>query len=168
MLQTVLALAATVLVGLAVLAGAAIGALRTQWPPAVDAIRALTRVMNRGQLATAGKPGSYAGVLHHVGRSSGRRYATPLGIEPRGDDFVIAIVYGPRSDWLKNVLAAGEATIELDGETIAVDRPEVIPTAGVMDSFGSMDRFYQRLLGTESCLLLRRAEPRQGSLADAG
>jgi deazaflavin-dependent oxidoreductase (nitroreductase family) len=47
--------------------------------------------------------------LHHVGRTSGRRYRTPVlaFLTPRG--VVIALTYGPRVQWLRNVEAANGA-----------------------------------------------------------
>lgn len=47
--------------------------------------------------------------LHHVGRLSGRRYRTPVLAfrTPRG--VVVALTYGPRVQWLRNVEAAGGA-----------------------------------------------------------
>ncbi|RMI31378.1 nitroreductase family deazaflavin-dependent oxidoreductase [Nocardia stercoris] len=43
----------------------------------------------------------------HRGRKSGRTFHTPLWAFRRGDDFVIALTYGSRSDWVRNVEAAG-------------------------------------------------------------
>lgn len=47
--------------------------------------------------------------LHHVGRTSGRRYRTPVLAfrTPRG--VVVALTYGPGVQWLRNVEAAGGA-----------------------------------------------------------
>lgn len=46
-------------------------------------------------------------IVTHVGRRSGRRYETPLMLFRRDDVIVIAMTYGPDTDWAKNVLAAG-------------------------------------------------------------
>jgi hypothetical protein len=51
------------------------------------------------------------GVIVHRGRRTGRRYRTPVNVFPAGDQYVIALTYGPDTDWVKNVLAAGGCTL---------------------------------------------------------
>lgn len=65
-------------------------------------------------------------VIHHVGRASGRSYRTPLEAVPVDDGFVFTLVYGSRSDWVRNVLAAGTARLEIDGEMVDLVEPELI------------------------------------------
>lgn len=43
--------------------------------------------------------------LHHVGRSSGRRYRTPIMAFPTARGFVVALTYGPGVQWLRNLEA---------------------------------------------------------------
>ncbi|MGF1595335.1 MAG: nitroreductase/quinone reductase family protein [Acidimicrobiales bacterium] len=57
-------------------------------------------------------------VIRHVGRSSGRPYRTPLEALPVDGGFIFTLVYGSRSDWVQNVLAAGEATLEVEGKVV--------------------------------------------------
>ena len=87
------------------------------------------KVFNPKMLETAGAPGSQASLLRHVGRTSGTAYATPLGAVPTEDGFVIALVYGRGSDWLRNVLAAGVAQIDHEGQHYQVADPEILPIA---------------------------------------
>ncbi|MFI1913711.1 nitroreductase family deazaflavin-dependent oxidoreductase [Nocardia sp. NPDC020380] len=47
-------------------------------------------------------------VLEHHGRKSGRPFATPVNAFRSGDKFYVALGHG-RTDWVKNILAAGEA-----------------------------------------------------------
>ena len=42
------------------------------------------------------------------------------------DGFLTSLPFGEGVDWLKNVLAAGRATIEAKGETWALVEPEVV------------------------------------------
>ena len=51
-------------------------------------------------------------VLIHMGRSSARTYRTPLDAHPLGDGYLFIPLYGPRTDWVKNVLAAGSAPLD--------------------------------------------------------
>jgi deazaflavin-dependent oxidoreductase (nitroreductase family) len=55
------------------------------------------------------------GVVHHRGRRSGRAYRTPVNVFPVDDGFVIALTYGPRADWVRNVVVAGGLRIETRG-----------------------------------------------------
>ena len=114
-------------------------------------------LMNPRQMRSAGAPGAYAGIVRHRGRTSGRDYSTPVGIVPVADGFLIALVYGRRTNWLRNVLAAGSATVVHEGRTFAVDRPEVVDMADVIDHFPASDRRGFRLLGVDRALHLRRA-----------
>jgi deazaflavin-dependent oxidoreductase (nitroreductase family) len=75
----------------------------------------------------AGKPGSPYALLEHVGRRSGRTYATPVGAFSYEDGFVIGLSYGADVDWCRNVLAAGRATLTWRGHVFTLERPEIIP-----------------------------------------
>jgi deazaflavin-dependent oxidoreductase (nitroreductase family) len=65
------------------------------------------------------------GVLYHVGRTSGRTFATPINIFPDGDDYVIALTYGPNTDWAKNVLAAGGCEVVTRGQRVRLTNPRI-------------------------------------------
>jgi deazaflavin-dependent oxidoreductase (nitroreductase family) len=48
------------------------------------------------------------GVVVHRGRRSGTAYRTPVNVFPHPPGrYVIALTYGPDTDWVKNVMAAG-------------------------------------------------------------
>jgi deazaflavin-dependent oxidoreductase (nitroreductase family) len=66
------------------------------------------------------------GVVVHKGRTSGREYRTPVNVFRDGDGYVIALTYGPGSDWVKNVLAAGQATLITRGRRLELTSPEVV------------------------------------------
>ena len=87
--------------------------------------------LNKFQMRTAGTPGAYAGIVRHVGRVSGQAYETPVSPVPTDDGFAIALVYGSRTSWLRNVLASGHATLVTEGETWEVDQPELVPMGTV-------------------------------------
>jgi deazaflavin-dependent oxidoreductase (nitroreductase family) len=50
-------------------------------------------------------------VVHHRGRRSGTRYATPVNLFVRDGRYVVALTYGADADWVRNVLAAGECDV---------------------------------------------------------
>lgn len=80
-------------------------------------------------LHLAGRRHFYASVIRHRGRSSGRTYATPVVAERVGDGFVVPLPYGTEVDWLRNVAAAGTATITSDGQSFSVGAPEIVDAA---------------------------------------
>ena len=55
------------------------------------------------------------GVVAHRGRRSGRRYLTPVNVFAAEDGYVFALAYGPGTDWVKNVLAAGGCELQARG-----------------------------------------------------
>lgn len=138
--------------------------MRLKYPPVLDAVRRMNKaVFNPRQLRTAGTSGSDWAVIHHVGRASGRRYRTPVGAVPTDDGFVVALPYGTRPDWLRNVLAAGRAELDLDGAEHDVDRPEVVPLASVASAFSEPERRAHDLFGVTDALVLRRVEAPAGA-----
>lgn len=66
------------------------------------------------------------GVVEHTGRTSGKRYRTPVNVFPRDGGFTIALTYGSGSQWVKNVVAAGKADIVSRGRTHHVVNPQLI------------------------------------------
>ncbi len=64
-------------------------------------------------------------VLHHRGRRSGRRYRIPVNVFVHGDRYLVALTYGPDTDWLRNVLAAGRCTLTTRGRVVALRSPRV-------------------------------------------
>ena len=65
-------------------------------------------------------------VLTHVGRSSGQEYRTPLDAHPVAGGYLFVLVYGSESDWVRNVLAAGNATLLVDGRVVALTAPRLV------------------------------------------
>jgi deazaflavin-dependent oxidoreductase (nitroreductase family) len=65
------------------------------------------------------------GILAYRGRKSGRTYRTPMTAFRHGDAWVFALTYGSDVQWTKNVLAAGEATLESGRRRIHLVDPEL-------------------------------------------
>lgn len=64
------------------------------------------------------------GVLVHRGRRSGRQFHTPVNLFQRpGGRYVLALTYGPDTDWVKNVLAAGGCELVTRGRHIELTAP---------------------------------------------
>jgi deazaflavin-dependent oxidoreductase (nitroreductase family) len=132
--------------------------MRTKSPTVQRSVRKVNKAFwNPRSLKTAGTPGAYASVVHHVGRSSGTSYETPVVPVRTDDGFVVTLPYGTQADWVRNVLDAGTATITHEGETYQVDHPEVVPTADVDEYFDCSERRTQRAFKVDQCLRLHVA-----------
>lgn len=68
-------------------------------------------------------------LIKHRGRKSGKQYSTVVTSYRKGDTLTVALGHGG-SDWVKNVLAAGEADVVRFGRTVHVVNPRVIPVGG--------------------------------------
>jgi deazaflavin-dependent oxidoreductase (nitroreductase family) len=121
-----------------------------------NALRLFTRAARPLALRSAGQKGAATSVVRHVGRHSGRAYQTPVVVARHDDSFLIALPYGERTDWLRNVLAAGSATIVADGRSFEVDRPEVIPMAEATAYFRPRDRRMHRQFHVDTALQVRQ------------
>ena len=121
-----------------------------------NALRLFTRAMRPLALRSAGKEGSSTSVVRHVGRRSGRTYETPVIAVKHDDSFLIALPYGERTDWLKNVLGKGSAAIVTNGHTYEVDQPEVIPMAEATGCFGPREQRMHRQFHVDAALQVRR------------
>jgi hypothetical protein len=44
----------------------------------------------------------------------------------RGEDFIIALTYGPESEWVKNVLAEGGCELKMMGRALRLHQPRVV------------------------------------------
>jgi hypothetical protein len=132
--------------------------MRAKSPIVQGAVIWLAKVgINKVQLRTAGTPGAYAGIIRHRGRSSGRQYETPVSAVATDDGFLISLPYG-RSNWARNVLASGSATLVHEGATYEVDAPEIIPLATVETAFAPGDQRMHRIFGVTDVLRLHRAD----------
>ena len=121
-----------------------------------NALRLLTRAVRPLALRSAGKEGSNTSVVRPVGRRSGRTYETPVIAVQHGDSFLIALPYGQRTDWLKNVLATGSAAIVTNGHTYEVDRPEVVPMADATAYFRPREQRMHRQFRVDAALQVRQ------------
>ncbi len=155
MFETILIVAVAVGAAVAALALAFVVGMRRKSRLLFAPLICLQRtVLNPLQLRRAGEPGAYAGIIRHRGRRTGNAYETPVGILADGDGFLVALPYGSRTQWVRNVLAAGAAEIVTEGRTVAVERPEIISTSAVADGFSATDQRMFRWFATNECLRL--------------
>ena len=155
----ILTIIGAIVLGLAALVTAFLLGWRAKSPLVLGPIIALSkRFMNPMQMRSAGTPGAYAGIIRHRGRVSGTAYETPVGIVVDGASLLVALPYGTRAQWLRNVLAAGTATVVHEGRTYRVNAPELIPMAGVAGRFSTSDQGLFRWMRVDQCLRLRNLD----------
>jgi deazaflavin-dependent oxidoreductase (nitroreductase family) len=71
-------------------------------------------------------------VIKHRGRTSGKEYETIVTAYRKGSVLAIGLVHG-KTNWVKNVLAAGEADIHVGRKDLHLVNPRVLP-AGTVDT----------------------------------
>ncbi|GAB2833993.1 hypothetical protein GCM10022221_36050 [Actinocorallia aurea] len=89
------------------------------------------RLFNRVQINYAPFIPPYA-VIVHKGRKSGKVYRTPVMALRNGRHLVVALPYGDRSDWVRNLLHTGRGGVERLGRLhrITAVRVTDVPSAG--------------------------------------
>ncbi|GAA4789645.1 hypothetical protein GCM10023200_25510 [Actinomycetospora chlora] len=123
-----------------------------------EAVRRFNKhVLNPLMLRLAGRRHWYAARVEHIGRRSGRHYATPAVARPVPDGFVLPLPYGRDTDWCLNLLAAGRGAVTVDGARRDVVAPRVVPADEVI---GSLTPSWRRWLGgIPEFVLVRTAPP---------
>ena len=120
----------------------------------------MTKVLNPLIRRLAGRRHFFmAGLVHHEGRRSGRHYVTPVGARHHDGSIVIPLTFGNRSDWCRNVIAAGHCRIR----TAGMDYDATVPRlAGrkearlqVRGAFNPMERVTFRFLGIRQFMILQ-------------
>jgi deazaflavin-dependent oxidoreductase (nitroreductase family) len=67
--------------------------------------------------------------IQHRGRKSGRPYETIVTAYRKGDTVAIVLGHG-KTDWVKNVLAAGEAELHTVRRQLHLANPRIVPAGG--------------------------------------
>jgi deazaflavin-dependent oxidoreductase (nitroreductase family) len=122
-------------------------------------VRPLTRILNPLIVRLAGRRHfRMAAQIRHTGRSSGRPYVTPAGARLHGEVIMIPLTFGNRSDWSRNVAAAGGCSIRLDGRDYQASQPEFLGRDQARELIGPMfsplERASFRLLGIRQFMRL--------------
>jgi deazaflavin-dependent oxidoreductase (nitroreductase family) len=118
--------------------------------------KALTRYNDMTRHISGTERSSW-GLLTHGGRRSGRTYQTSLGTCAYGDGFLLPLGYGPRTDWYRNLLAAGTGTLAWKGRTYQLERPELISGPEPMRAWRLRDRVLLHLAGMHDFVWLHQS-----------
>ena len=140
---TAAAMAATFVIG-----------MRRKSPMVLTLVRRSSRFMKPLVLRSAGRAGSPTGVVEHRGRTSGRTYETPVVAARTDTGFVIALPYGPTTDWLKNVMAVGGTILRVGGEAVILDNPRLVPLDTVAHHFAAREHRLHRQFSVGDALVL--------------
>ncbi|MGI5221544.1 nitroreductase family deazaflavin-dependent oxidoreductase [Nocardia sp. CA-290969] len=66
-------------------------------------------------------------VLEHTGRKSGNAYRTPVMVFIESGVLAVPLNYGPESDWVRNIRAAGSAGVVHRRKQYRLTDPRVLP-----------------------------------------
>jgi deazaflavin-dependent oxidoreductase (nitroreductase family) len=97
------------------------------------------------------------GILRHRGRRTGRMYATPIGMRPLGNSFVIPRTFSENAAWYLNIKAAGGATVKYLGRTYDLVDPQVVDYPTARSAFPRYELLQFRLIGINEYLRLQVA-----------
>jgi deazaflavin-dependent oxidoreductase (nitroreductase family) len=97
------------------------------------------------------------GIVEHTGRKSGRGYRTPVLVFRRPGGFTITIGYGVRSDWVRNLLAAGGGGLTHRRRHYLLTEPRVLTGAEALAALPRVVRVFARLVGIEGVLVAEAA-----------
>ena len=112
-----------------------------------DVVRHLNKLGPNRLLVHLGGHGAFV-KIEHVGRTSGTVRQTPANAFRHGDAFTLALTYGPGTDWLRNLKAAGGGRILYRGSWYAVGQPRDLGTEEGMSRMPFVPRLVLPLTGT--------------------
>lgn len=95
-------------------------------------------------------------LVQHRGRKSGKSYETPiaiLGSTPQ--NVYIALPWGDRTDWVRNLQAADGGKLMWKGQAFSVAEPEVVDKSEALAAAPGIRRRLSERWMPESCLRLR-------------
>jgi deazaflavin-dependent oxidoreductase (nitroreductase family) len=84
--------------------------------------------------------------IKHRGRKSGKPYETIVTAYRKGDVLAIVLGHG-KTDWVKNVLAAGEADVQFIRRSVHITNPRVVPAGSETEGLPTMARLQGRRIG---------------------
>jgi deazaflavin-dependent oxidoreductase (nitroreductase family) len=82
-------------------------------------------------------------VVKHRGRKSGMAYETVVTPYRKGDVLTVALFHG-KTNWVKNVVAAGEADVHLRGQDVHITNPRVVAAGTAGDEVPAIARLQGR------------------------
>lgn len=115
------------------------------------------RIVNPIALSFAGRLFSPYAIVQHTGRRSGKLYTTPVVAIEMYPYVYVPLPYGTETDWCRNVIVAGVATLVNKGRALKVHRPEILDAEGIEGVFPPWIRYLLDRAETDHYLRLVRA-----------
>jgi deazaflavin-dependent oxidoreductase (nitroreductase family) len=84
--------------------------------------------------------------IKHSGRKSGKPYETIVTAYRKGNVLAIALGHG-KTDWVKNVLAAGEADVHFVRRDVHIINPRIVPAGSGAEGLPFMARMQANRVG---------------------
>jgi deazaflavin-dependent oxidoreductase (nitroreductase family) len=84
--------------------------------------------------------------IKHRGRKSGKPYETVVTAFRKGNLIAIALGHG-KTDWVKNVLAAGEADLHFIRREVHLVNPRILPAGSGAEDLPFMARLQAKKVG---------------------
>jgi deazaflavin-dependent oxidoreductase (nitroreductase family) len=84
--------------------------------------------------------------IKHRGRKSGKTYETIVTAYRKGNVLAIALGHG-KTDWVKNVLAAGEADLHFIRRDVHLVNPRILPAGSGADGLPFMAKVQAKRVG---------------------
>jgi deazaflavin-dependent oxidoreductase (nitroreductase family) len=121
----------------------------------------LKNTLNRltSRLARAGH-GPFS-LIRHVGRNTGRTYATPVILARVPEGFIAELTYGENVNWYRNIVAAGECVVVHDRSEYRVTHIEPCSVEYGRGAFPVPFRLILKAAGRKEFRLLRTNMPAQ-------
>jgi deazaflavin-dependent oxidoreductase (nitroreductase family) len=85
-------------------------------------------------------------VIHHTGRKSGKQFETVVNAYRKGSVLAVLLGHG-NANWVRNVVAAGEADVRLLGRDMHITNPRVLPAGTPADGLPWIARVGGRRMG---------------------
>ena len=114
------------------------------------------RVFNPMEVRRGARP-----VLTHTGRSSGKTCRTPLHAHRLPDGYLFIPLYGPRTDWVKNVLLAQAARLCVDGHEIELQSPRLVKKKDIWPMVPTTTKSYPGISSESELLRMTSADNAQ-------
>jgi deazaflavin-dependent oxidoreductase (nitroreductase family) len=100
-------------------------------------------------------------IIHHVGRRSGQPFETVIWVWRTKEGFVIALTYGSKVDWYRNMQASGGGTVFWHKRLYTVGKPEPIDAETALTAFPAFFRFVFRTFGKkEEFVQMKSLDPK--------
>jgi len=125
-------------------------------------MKPLTKLLNPLVAAFAGRHHfPMAAQIHHVGRRTGKPYVTSVGARVYDGIALIPLTFGNVSDWARNVYAAGDCSVRVNGAEYRAFAPQFVTAADAAPltrpMFSVVERLIFRVLGIQQFMQLHVA-----------